>query len=314
MKIGHPGPKRQHYTPVFYLNRWSGPDGRVHVVRKIHGKIARSNHPPKYLGFENHLYSYSENFDAVDRAKIETKFLAPLDNEGARIIAELIAGSRLEKRDYILWAQFLTTMRVRVPENVEILRVEGSKAILREIEAAQAEYAVLKRETDPETAVGWIEVNRPGLIESFGVRQLPRIASNPKLMQDVLSFSWHIVNFGTSSKLLLSSDRPCVYTEGLDKPDCVIALPLSPRHAFFAFRPNSRAQRSLANAPISKLAARLNDNVVSQAVTRAYCQGGGDAPDAFFLRRLGRAIPAPSRTSVPSHVTALNTGYRSGIR
>jgi Protein of unknown function (DUF4238) len=109
-------------------------------------------------------------------------------------------------------------------------------------------------------------------------------------MQDVLSFSWNIVNFERSSKLLLSSDRPCVYTEGLDKPDCIIALPLSPRHAFFAFRPNSRAQRRLMNIPISKLAAKLNDNVVRQAVTRAYCEPPGDAPDVFFLRRLGRLV------------------------
>ena len=128
--------------------------------------------------------------------------------------------------------------------------------IVREIELAQAEYAALRGETDPETAVRWIDVNRPGLIDSFGVGQLPKIASNPKAIQDVLSFSWHIVNFERSSKPLLSSDRPCVYTEGLDNPNCIIAVPLSPCHAFFAFRPKSRVQHGLMNAPISKLAAR----------------------------------------------------------
>ena len=116
-------PRRQHYTPVFYLSRWSGHDGKVHVIRKSNGRIARSNHAPKYLGFENDLYSYSENFNAANRAEIETEFLAPLDSEGARIVAEMIAGSGLEKRDYVLWAQFLTTMKVRTPENVEKLRL-----------------------------------------------------------------------------------------------------------------------------------------------------------------------------------------------
>jgi Protein of unknown function (DUF4238) len=153
MMKGPAAPKRHHYTPVFYLNRWSGDDGKVHVIRKINGKIARSNHAPKYLGFENHLYSYSEEFNAVDHAEIETKCLAPLDSEGARIIANMIVGSRLENRDYILWAQCLTTMRVRIPENVTKLRIEGAKAIVREIESAQAEYEVLRREADPETAV-----------------------------------------------------------------------------------------------------------------------------------------------------------------
>jgi Protein of unknown function (DUF4238) len=116
--------------------------------------------------------------------------------------------------------------------------------------------------------------------------QLPTMASNPKAIKDILSFSWHIVNFENSSKPLLTSDRPCIYTEGLHKPDCVIALPLSPRHAFFAFRSKSRAQIALMNAPTSKLAAKLNETVVGQAVTSVYCQSPGDAPDVFFLRRL----------------------------
>lgn len=177
-------------------------------------------------------------------------------------------------------------MKIRTPENVEKIKVEGRRALVREMESGQPEYAMLKGVTDPATAVDWLEVNRPGLIESIGVGQLPKIASNTRAMQNVLSFSWHIVNFETLSKPLLTSDRPCVYTEGLDNPDCVIALPLSPRHAFFAFRPNSHAQRALMRTSISRLAAGLNESVVGQAVTRAYAQKTADAPDGFFLRCL----------------------------
>ena len=278
--------KKHHHVPVFYLSRWSGGDGTVHVIRNINGKIVRSRNTPDYLGFEYYLYSYHEDFDAADRAEIETKFFGPLDNEGARIVSKMITGGPLEKRDTILWAQFLTSMRVRTPENVDKIRTEAQKALVREIQSAQLDYAKLKQDTDPRTAVDWLRVNRPGLIESFGVGQLPKIASSPKVMQEVLSFDWHIVDFETSSKPLLTSDRPCVYTEGLDKPNCVIALPLSPRHAFFAFRPNSNAQRVLMKTPISRLAAGLNESVVGQAVTRAFCQSIGDAPDEFFLRHL----------------------------
>jgi hypothetical protein len=211
----HQETRRQHHTPVFYLSRWCGNDGKVHAIRKTRGKIARKNYAPEYLGFENHLYSYSENFDAADRAEIETKFFKPLDNEGARIIAAMIDQSPMENSDYILWAQFLTAMKVRTPENVRKIRNEASIALIHIIESAQSEYEELRSEADPVTAVSWLEVNRPGLIESFGVGQLPKIASNPKAIQDVLSFSSYIVNFERSSKPLLTSDRPCVYTEGL---------------------------------------------------------------------------------------------------
>ncbi len=278
--------KKHHHVPVFYLSRWIGGDGKIHVIRNIDGKIVRSRNTPDYLGFEYYLYSYHEDFDAADRAEIETKFFKPLDNEGARIVSKMIEGGSLEKRDRILWAQFLTSMKIRTPENVEKIRTEGQSALVREIESAQPDYAKLKQHTDPATAVDWLRVNRPGLIESFGVGQVPKIASNAKAMQDVLSFSSHIVDFSNSSMPLLTSDRPCVYTEGLDEPNCVIALPLSPRHAFFAFRPNSNAQRSLMQTPISLLAAAMNESVVGQAVTRAYSQSESDAPDVFFRRCL----------------------------
>ena len=186
----------------------------------------------------------------------------------------------------ILWAQFLTSMKIRTPENVQKIKLEGQNALVHEMEAAQSEYAMHKSAADPATAVDWLKLNRPGLVENMGVGLLPKIASNPKAMQDVLSFSWHIVNFENSSKPLLTSDRPCIYTEGLDKPDCVIALPLSPRQAFFAFRSKSNAQRALMCTPTSRLAAGLNDSVVGQAVTRAYSERASDAPDNFFLRRL----------------------------
>ena len=281
-------PKKHHHVPVFYLNRWRGGDGKVHVIRNINGRIVRSERAPEYLGFEYDLYSYHEDFDAANRAEIETKFFKRLDNAGAIIVSKIIAGCSLKKRDRILWTQFLTSMKIRTPENVEKIRTEWQSAFVTGMKPAQSDYAKLKQDTDPETAVEWLRANRPGLIESIGVGQLPKIASNTRAMQTVASFCWQIVDFENSSKLLLASDRPCVYTEGLGKPNCVIALPLSPRYAFFAFLPDSDAQRILMEKPISQLAEELNESVVGQAAARAYSQNG-DAPDEFFQRHLSHS-------------------------
>lgn len=278
--------KKHHHVPVFYLARWAGDNGKVNVVRNINGKIVRGRRTPQHLGFEYHLYSYAEEFDAADRAEIETKFFKRLDDAGARIIAKMINGDVLARRERILWAQFLLAMKVRTPENVSMIRAAFGKAVAQEMEAAQPEYAALRRDHDPPTAMGWLEANRPGLAQSLGVGQLPKLASNPQAMQDVLSFDWHAVDFGETGLRLITSDRPCVYTEGLNKPDCVIALPLSPRQAFFAFRPNSRAQRSLMRADVDLLLAALNESVASQAAARVYVQAAEHAPDEFLLRRL----------------------------
>lgn len=284
--------KKHHYTPAFYLRRWCGAQGKVHVIKNLNGKIARSWRGPDHIGFEYHLYSYHQDFVANDRAEIETKFFSPLDNEGARIVGEMLAGKVLTQKDKIRWTQFLLSMRVRAPENVEKIKAAGEEAIAREMRDAQSDYAKLRQDSDPETPLDWLRKYRPGLMESFGTGQLPKIASNPRAMQDVLSFSWHVVDFTESAIALLSSDRPCVYTEGLHKPDCVIALPLSPKSAFFAFRSGSKAERVLMKTPVSRLASGLNESVVGQAITRAFSQQANDAPDAFFKRRL-RSFEGP---------------------
>lgn len=66
--------KKHHHVPVFYLRRWCGDCGKVHVIRNINGQIVRGDHAPSHLGFEYYLYSYSAEFDAFDRAEIESKF------------------------------------------------------------------------------------------------------------------------------------------------------------------------------------------------------------------------------------------------
>ena len=39
-------PRKHHYSPAFYLKRWTGPDGRVCEMRKWpHGVVDRRKHP-----------------------------------------------------------------------------------------------------------------------------------------------------------------------------------------------------------------------------------------------------------------------------
>lgn len=276
--------KRHHYVPQFYLRQWNADCGQVLVVRKIGNGVVRKRHAAKYTGFDTFLYSYHEDFDAKDRSEMETKFFKPLDDAGARIMSDMIARRQLEKKDRILWAQFIALMIARTPNSVARIRSSGREFLVCEMESIQSEYSALKSSSAPDTPIDWLEVNNPGLLDSFGLMQMPKIALKP--MQAVISFNWYTVDFENSSKVLLSSDRPCVMTEGLDHANCVIALPLSPRHAFFAFRSNSNARQGLMNAPLSRLALRLNESVVGQAAQQAYCQNSFDAPDSFFRRCL----------------------------
>lgn len=277
--------KRHHFVPEFYLSRWCDKDGYVQVVRKVNGSIKWKRHTPKHTGFDYNLYAYHEDFQTFDRSEVETQFFKPLDNEGAKIIDKMISEQPLERREFVLWTQFLTSMRMRTPDNVAKLQTTWERGIAAEMADVQTEFEELKKEGDSDTPLEWLSVNRPGYVESLAIGQLPQIASDPTARQAIASFIWMTVNFDASTKPLLTSDRPCVWTFGLDDPHCIIALPLSPRHAFFAF-PSDGVRQKIMERPTSSLAADLNDSVVRQANSRAYCQTRHDAPDTFFQTRL----------------------------
>lgn len=192
--------KNHHYVPIFYLKRWAQSDGRIYSIKNINGKIAKKRRSPEYSGFEVYLYSYHKNFSSENRAEIETKFFKPLDTHRARITEKILRGDQLSRKDSILFAQFIAATKVRVPENVALINSQVQETLLRELQAGQEEYARLRPTNGPETLVEWVRLSHPALIESVGVGQWPKIISNEKVLQSILLFKWHVVDFSKSKK------------------------------------------------------------------------------------------------------------------
>ena len=277
---------RQHHVPKFYLSAWAGNDRRVCVVSNYGGNISHKRHPPKHTGYEYHIYSYNENFSEEDRTEVETQFFSRLDDEGAKIVSKFYNGDTLGDKEKTLWAQFLAGLRVRTPTHIDKLKNMAADSFAKEFDAGQNDYAAQKQAEDPATLHEWVNLHLPGHLENIAVAQIPNIISRPNVLQDILDMSWFTVDFRKTSHPLLTSDRPLIMTAGLKNADCIIALPLSPEYGFFAFRPESHAEKALISTPISRLAIALNDNVVRQAEKYAYCAKASDAPDVFFERRL----------------------------
>jgi hypothetical protein len=283
-------PVNHHSVPQFYLSRWtSEKDKKLWEVRNFNGAISRERRTTKQTGFKPHLYSYSEDYPVKERAEIEIKFFSKLDNEGAKIVAKFLADEDLNKKEKIIWAQFLAGMRVRTPESVQKIKAHATDYVTKELGLGNAEYKALKQKEYPESFIQWVAQQRPGLTENIGVSQIPKIASNPQALTDILRMAWQSFSIENTAHLLLSSDRPCIFTAGLQNEDCIIALPLSPKCAFFAFYPGSKAQTHLMSTPVNTLVAALNRNVIAQAKERAYCHNASDAPDSFFKKYLVRS-------------------------
>lgn len=114
---------RNHYTPQFYLQRWtSGDDGklwqtqRLPVVRTIESKRVL----PKSTSFKAHLYrteSAGPSFPADQPDVIEKKFFGPLDNEAALALAKLVdhGVDSLNAEERRVWATFINSLLERHP-------------------------------------------------------------------------------------------------------------------------------------------------------------------------------------------------------
>lgn len=295
-------PARHHYTPQFYLSAWcsegkGGEGERLCVVQNFNRQIRFTRRAPKAIGFQDHLYSFSDSLPTPEPAALETQLFSPLDNKGKVLITKLIAGERLDPEERRLWATFLAAMRARTPENIALVKELGTRHVKWELTKGQGEYEALKTEGDPETIVEWVESRYPGLIDNFGLSTFPRVLAGEVILK-IEKMTWHPLNFSDGRHRLLSSDRPCVFTAGIDDSNCIIALPLSPRHAFVAFYHDSQAQAALRRHGPTVIAAALNQNVVGQAKERAYCYSNGDAPEGFYRKHLiSQAAPRQQATS-----------------
>ena len=208
-----------------------------------------------------------------------------LDNRGKALVAKLMADQVLDPDERAVWAMFVTAMRLRTPENIELVRNTGAEHFKLELGRGQPEYEALKEANEPETLVEWAERNTPGLLENFSLTSVPRVVAGD-VARKINKMAWHSLNFGGSRHRLLCSDRPCVFTTGIDDPDCVVALPLSPNHTFLSFYARSKAEKALKQYGPNVIGAALNKNVVTQAKERAFCLSQHDAPKTFYQKYL----------------------------
>jgi len=93
-------------------------------------------------------------------------------------------------------------------------------------------YTTIKEGSDPPTLTEWVSQHDSQMIPNAGKLMMPQLIDSRNVGQLIFEFHWWTVDFTASRVSLLTSDRPLVMTNGLQKERCVIALPLSPRLAF----------------------------------------------------------------------------------
>lgn len=259
-----------HYVPRFYLKSWTL-NYQITRFRWLNGSLeVRQVGVNRNAGL-NHLYALRHAPN--DPQFIEREFMGPLVDEPAANVYHHLCKSTIPLSDFqrSVWTRFLISLRVRMPDVIERLRTESELELRRSLAEQSEEYNALRGADDPTSMLEFLERQQPGLVEDFGIRMLPDLLNHEPVFKKIYEMYWWTHSFKNSSVELLTSDRPLIVTPNLYEPSCVIALPLTPRLAFFATHSLEIAKR-VTSKPVSQLARALNQDIVRLAREYIYSQ------------------------------------------
>jgi hypothetical protein len=266
-------PVNHHFVPIFYLDRWTGSDGKVVVYVRKGGRVVNSRLSPRSTGFEPELYSLA-GVDGLKRQAIETEFFSKqIDNRAALVLMELVDQrvGYLSDADRVIFSHFLISLRARHPGAVEKARRDGAVELRRHLDLNPEEYERIRTANDPATLAEVAERFLPVRTANFGLNVLQSVIAHPEVGERLFRARWSVINFtfDHEARPLLTSDRPCLLEGNLISGAFAVYLPISPTKLFLACDSEATEAR-LRQLTAEVFLDRVNRTVVTTASNFVY--------------------------------------------
>ena len=280
-------PRKHHFTPSFYLDRWTAADGLVCEFSRPYGeKVRPQRRHPNATGFVHDLYKI-EGVSGAEAQQFETEFFKPLDTLASRALSALLAGDSQALADHALrdgWARFLLSLMFRTPEAIHTLRDHMDDVWVASSGALDARYKEERSPRDPESLADYYEERDPGARGKLPMRLAKDMIDLESARFSIRHLTWRCIDLERSKFDLLASDRPIDRT-GLGDTSAFIALPVGPKALFLATRTDDIAEM-IVRADATTVVSQMNKTVVSQA--RRYVWGRDDRQLGFVGRYMSR--------------------------
>ena len=258
--------QKQHYVPKFLLRKWMGSDDKVGAFRKDIPGLPYSRLSPNGTGYERGTYSL-EGVPEEDKNLVEDRVLKPIDDIGAKAINKIL-DSGFSEIDYtnVHWLLTLAaSLELRRPARIEDLKEMARSIIVEDIEdgseVARMALGILERH--PEIANNLPRKNLGLYISSYA-----RIMAEELHSFALIDFKK--VDLKNRTDHLLLSDFPIIRTNGLEDPNVVVALPLSPWKVVLGFKTPEVRHEILSRNPPEILLSAMNRDSLYQATGRIY--------------------------------------------
>lgn len=267
---------KHHYVPQFLLSQWANgiDDNTIEVFRLDLVELRSDRHTPAYTGYEKDLYALShDKIAGMNQHAVEEHFLKHIDNDAAKVRNKLekTGLNSLNSRDRNAWVRFLMSLRVRQPVSIDNLITSSAEHLRNSLASQPDQYEELASSSDPSNLVDWVDENYPGLIDNFGLSFFHELVDNPKISDQILRMKWWLWDFSDVRHDLLLSDNPCIFTHGINDPNLIISLPVSPKKVFMATQ-TAMVAETLRQQKSQHLLKRINESSLLQSSSRIYAR------------------------------------------
>ncbi len=272
----------------------------VQFSRVHNGEIKPVAKAPEATGFENRLYEMKDH-DPAEAQQFEELFLKPLDTKAAESLELLYRHGHLapwtsETRSD--WTRFVLSLLLRCPEDINMFREWWTVDFERTDAEAEDRYLKSRNPEDPDTFVEYLTAQRLRVKERAMFVTLNTLLEGESVGAHINTMHWRILQTPASAPLLLTSDRPVLRTNSLNRAGDHIALPIGPRLLFIASH-DEKYLEDLLRLDQTMLVKECNRQIVEGAVRFVFASD--EKQRRFVENRFGKhPQPRPMESIVGS--------------
>ena len=244
---------------------------------------------PAGAGYETDLYTAGSSDLRIARY-LEDRFFKITDNEGAKSLAFIERGQWNSMKANVRtgWTRFVLSLLQRTPDEMRAIFDVVSKYTESKRSTFQGHYESIRASAAWPTFEEYWADQLSEITARIWIQATQRNIDSRKLGQYINNLHWRVIEIH-GSFTFMTCDRPIIMTNGLDRPDGHLALPIGPRKLFVAGN-NPQVVQSLVGSDSDNLAKFVNDRIVRQA--RRFCIATDNTHLRFFTKRFGEKLPS----------------------
>jgi len=266
-------PRKHHHLPVFYLDRWTGEDGRLCQFSRPHKDIVSHRKHPAQTGYIERLYELP-GLPPEKAQRIEQGFMQRLDSLAATALTMLENDNpriTRESQPRSAWSRFIMSLLMRTPSDIAALKSGVAEEWARRIPELEAKYAAKRGPNDPATLEEYLAQRSSDDVEQWAMSLLPSLIDHTKIGELLNNMRWLVRRIGSDAGEFLTSDRPIVMSWTLTERNAYLFLPISPKTVFVAVN-DLETQRMIEERNPDEQVEAINRFVAGRAVKFVYAR------------------------------------------